>query len=551
MSKDIKYKYAFNEFHEPISIDSINKENRNEHQFYCISCNKPLTPVLGQKKQHHFRHLEEIDCNEETYLHKLAKLLFKQKFEQANEINITRINHIICGCKNVCKMPINKNFCKESKEVIINLKNYFDRCTLEKGYNGFVADILLENSHNKFPPLMIEIAVTHPCSREKIKSKNPIFEITIENENDIMNMFNGNMLNGKKYNFKEYVSTSKGPLNIELPIQIFMVYKSGKYFSNVLHKRCTEQIHPDSKYLFQCIVYTDFKIFNDYYVNLEESVTLDEFVAIAQNAGFDIKSCNRCKFYKKNTYDSAKICTLYKKYQTPHHPNYLCAYGCTHYWIENKATLPNKKYYIINSELDKFKQIQNDLRSIYNDNKQEGVSQSQKDFNSNSNDTKQEDSSDIILQKSCEVDKDKRIKILASFDWNLANLDEQIKEEKTKALNLFVETFFRKDIIVNYYGRKIEMFPLKELYSNCQKIIRNERYVLKFWSQTCNKRLYIEFLTIDEKEERVTKHINIPLIYIVFKRPGQYKLYKESNGDIIIREGIHALFMNCDELYQY
>ena len=51
MSKDIKYKYAFNEFHEPISIDSINKENRNEHQFYCISCNKPLTPVLGQKKR--------------------------------------------------------------------------------------------------------------------------------------------------------------------------------------------------------------------------------------------------------------------------------------------------------------------------------------------------------------------------------------------------------------------------------------------------------------------------------------------------------------------
>ena len=533
MNKEIKYKYAIDQSNELVSIDSIKQEDRDNSQFYCLSCHHLLTPVLGQKRQHHFRHLEEIECNGETYLHKLAKLLFKQKFEHTDAINIHRTKHVFCSYIENCKKTKDKSRCNRFEDTIINLKSYFDSCTIEKGYNGFIADILLESTKSVVPPLMVEIAVTHPCSIEKIESKTPIFEITIKNEDDVINMFHGNILDGQEYNFKEFISKSKGPLNIELYIQNFILYKSGKYFSDYISKKCTEQIYPDYRALFQCLVYTDSSTYEDSIIRSETDVTLDQFIAIAQKSGFDIKNCNLCKFCKKGFYDSFKICTLYKKYQTPHHPNSLCAYGCPHYFIENRANIPNRQYKIIVSKLEQFKQIQNELKSIYSNNTQ----------------------NDYLKIEQQKIDKakiTKRKKLLTFYNWNTSNIDEQIKEEKTKALDLFKTTFLRDNTIVYFEWGGLKPLLLRKYYDSCEPIIKSKKYALKYYSQKNNRSLYIVFLTIDERDDKtVPKCLDIPIIYIILESPGEYISFRDSNGDIIIEVGNNVIIKNISALPLY
>ncbi|MBO7082875.1 MAG: hypothetical protein J6W30_03415 [Bacteroidales bacterium] len=46
---------------------------RKSTKFTCISCGQELSACLGSKNQHHFRHKTEVDCNLETYLHKMGK----------------------------------------------------------------------------------------------------------------------------------------------------------------------------------------------------------------------------------------------------------------------------------------------------------------------------------------------------------------------------------------------------------------------------------------------------------------------------------------------
>ena len=88
---EIKYQYAYDESKNLVSIKDITKENRNQHQYICIGCGNPLLPrAIGSKyRRPHFYHKELVDCSGETYLHKLAKKLIKEKFENSEKFEIS------------------------------------------------------------------------------------------------------------------------------------------------------------------------------------------------------------------------------------------------------------------------------------------------------------------------------------------------------------------------------------------------------------------------------------------------------------------------------
>lgn len=47
---EIRYQYAYDENQLLVSVADITKENRNEHQYVCISCGNPLLPrAIGSK----------------------------------------------------------------------------------------------------------------------------------------------------------------------------------------------------------------------------------------------------------------------------------------------------------------------------------------------------------------------------------------------------------------------------------------------------------------------------------------------------------------------
>ncbi len=186
MKYSVKYKRVFDKEDNIVDISNITPENK-QAEYYSIGTHTPMIAVLGEKRQHYFRAKRGYELNPETELHNYAKSIFKYRFDTEEQFYIMYDKEKIClkkdcifydeyskGCKSLEKIP-----CK------FDLKQYYDTATIEGGYNGYVADVLLTSStHSSRVPVFLEIYVTHPCSKEKINSNNKIVEVNVTCEND-------------------------------------------------------------------------------------------------------------------------------------------------------------------------------------------------------------------------------------------------------------------------------------------------------------------------------------------------------------------------------
>lgn len=219
---DIRYKYALNENGDPVCIDNLSDGDRKNKKFICIYCNKELIPRLGDIRRHHFAHKDDCnDCNNESYLHKLAKKIFKNRFDTSSSLDIFYINKSKTDVTNNDKDKTSENppcpfsvkkydkdcefetncfnrfelcksyYCRYFYFVKENLKEKYDICDEEKEMGGFRADLLLSSSINpEESKIMIEISVNHPCSENKKKLPCKIIEIFIKDEEDIKKLEN-------------------------------------------------------------------------------------------------------------------------------------------------------------------------------------------------------------------------------------------------------------------------------------------------------------------------------------------------------------------------
>lgn len=183
----ITYQFVKNGKGELINIAEINKDNRKDG-YYCIECNSVMIPALGQKREHYFRHKCDVTCNRESYLHKLGKMAFKKRFDTSEIFPIRYYAEEKCttDCK-ILNSENQKRYCPTCRTIqIINLKEFYDVCEEESGFNGYIADLKLSNSQlpNR-KPIFIEIFVTHGCEPQKINSGIRIIEIKIEDEYDV------------------------------------------------------------------------------------------------------------------------------------------------------------------------------------------------------------------------------------------------------------------------------------------------------------------------------------------------------------------------------
>lgn len=179
----VQYLYANNINGSLVDISNVTHENRE--RYYCPSCGIEMSAVLGNKREHHFRHKGD-SCSYESYLHKISKLLLKWRFDNNYKFEIAY--YVIQNCPNTDCCLRDSNCNTNIKELhIINLKDCYNICEIEGAYSGFRADIKLSNSDKpEATPLFIEVAVTHKCSPEKISSGVPIVEISVTNERDVL-----------------------------------------------------------------------------------------------------------------------------------------------------------------------------------------------------------------------------------------------------------------------------------------------------------------------------------------------------------------------------
>ena len=79
---NIRYRTAFDENNNLVDIRDVSKEERHEHTYRCIMCGEVLLPRLGNERARHFYHGKDTTCDGESYIHKLAKLRIKEKFDK-------------------------------------------------------------------------------------------------------------------------------------------------------------------------------------------------------------------------------------------------------------------------------------------------------------------------------------------------------------------------------------------------------------------------------------------------------------------------------------
>lgn len=332
MESTIKYRFAYDENDCVVKIDEITENDRENHKYHCISCGNEMIAKLGIKNVHHFAHKMDCSCNGETYLHKLAKKLIKKKFDESEEFNIYLKQRTICKKEGECKF-FSSDECWDIIYKKIDLKEYYNKCQEEepiKDNNGnkYIADLLLSHTEkSNRNPLLIEFVVSHKCSEEKLKSKLRIIEISIEKENDIINLYNSEAweynVQNKYHNFKKEVR--KEDILEKKELTRLVLCKNGLIRVDNERMKCSCMKNKKSLDVKAEIYISEFNA-----VRSKKEFSIASFVKL----GYLVKSCVLCEYHKKST----GICSVSKSKGTPIKPKWDYGNSCC-YFSESKTKL--------------------------------------------------------------------------------------------------------------------------------------------------------------------------------------------------------------------
>ncbi len=354
---NIKYGYALDEHQNVIYIHDVNQENRKEHTYHCIECGEELIPRLGTKRVLHFAHkCNTPNCTGETYLHKLAKRRIKEHFERSDSFMIKYFQNHKCFKHKTC--PLYNIKCVSRNIEEFNLKEYYNTCQEEKQYENYTADILLTNSRepNK-KPIFIEIHVKHKSTEEKINSGNRIIELTIKSEADIEKFISSGIEESQHpeeekegyaqfYGFKtDSHKVTRKPDNKYFLLK-FALNSNNEYWKE--YNLCFKAF--EKKYIadFEVCFYPS----NTKYAHLKTEDIERYGYLLAHKKDPSKKHCLLCKYYSNEN----SICMLYKKCNTPTHPEAWHANECKYYREVNedvrriKSTI--KEYDSFSGEID-------------------------------------------------------------------------------------------------------------------------------------------------------------------------------------------------------
>lgn len=336
----IKYHFALTSKGQIIDIADVT-ENDRLTKYYCLNCGDEMRPRLGKKNAHHFAHISTTpDCNPETYLHKLAKLKIKEKFESTVPFEISLSQSTQCSSKKSCPF-YKEDECTTYHYTTYDLHKIYDDCKEEQSIRNFRADLLLTSSTKpSTPPILIEVFVTHKCEERKINSEERIIEVTIKDDEDISKLLKSSIVESAQYpldedfikctfyNFKRTTADAKLE---KRSIPKFYLFESGA--AHITDLNCNNVLKKDTpKAILELAI-------DDPHNNpLFKELTYELGYAKAIEMGHTIKNCHLCKYLKYRIEDVVEpfICCLYKKYDTPQYPKGSEANNCSYFRKDHK-----------------------------------------------------------------------------------------------------------------------------------------------------------------------------------------------------------------------
>lgn len=218
-----------------VDIASIDPDDRYARGSYrCISCSNLMVPALGRVRKHHFKHKagRPHHCVDETYLHQLGKLTLFEALSDAikckKQFPLIRSQPLVCDFQEAEFGIICSN---QTGDFVDDLAKKFDSVELEKGVDGYIADILLASAKTG-EKLLLEISVSHRCEPEKISSGHSIVEVEIYSEDDIeplkcgIDTVSANVTCHNLQTLEAVPKRCLDPCNV--PCSLFLLYDSGK-----------------------------------------------------------------------------------------------------------------------------------------------------------------------------------------------------------------------------------------------------------------------------------------------------------------------------------
>lgn len=325
------YSYANNSSGKLIHVTTAQRS-----EIYCCPiCGKSMIPHMGKVRRWHFVHKNAENCSYESYLHKLAKFKIRQAFLSSKHFLLSYKAKAICSGD--CPF-IGYPKCDGEKPVEFDLREYYDTCEIEAPYNQFIADLLLSSSTNpKLPPVLIEVAVTHKCTEDKINDGIRIIEISIQSEEQIDNIVNSCKFTAVRYNHLDYGYSNENAITLYNfnkiesfdPTGIF--YEYNDYYS----RKNTIVFWLNSQGTFRSFDCNCYEVGKKlppnvhYYVTKTATPFKDIFQEFSKR-GVKIRNCFLCKFSTQDSYGD-RLCKLYKKHNLPPKPSPYYASSCPHY----------------------------------------------------------------------------------------------------------------------------------------------------------------------------------------------------------------------------
>ena len=252
------------------------------------------------------------DRNEpDRYLHNYAELRIKQRFDESLSSGEFPVQYYIvekCPDSSTCKLKSSLK-CKGEPEPVLktlNLRKLYDTCSIEKGADKYIADLLLTNSKDEtVKPIFLEVFVTHKCTEEKISSGYPIIEIKINQKEDADNTIVENA--GEVVD--EYLFMQNEDKNALPPI-VFYGFKREISFNSYVNYGNFLLTKKDNDLIADCraIVCKEVDGYASENRAFSLSVPLDEIkdidiyemgMAKAQSLGLKVRDCSICNLYKQ------------------------------------------------------------------------------------------------------------------------------------------------------------------------------------------------------------------------------------------------------------
>lgn len=187
-----RYRYAQRHSSTVVDVTKLTPQARKRRgPFVCIGCGGEMIARLGSIRAKHFAHKAALQCSRETYLHRLAKAVFVERFKAAKRTG--RPIRLIYTAEQTCSHYENAigRRCKRRVSRSIDLASVYDEATVEGVHGGFRADVLLTSSGPPRKPMFIEFAVTHECDTGKTDSGNRIIEFAVRDESDVARLRRG------------------------------------------------------------------------------------------------------------------------------------------------------------------------------------------------------------------------------------------------------------------------------------------------------------------------------------------------------------------------